>query len=252
MGVKVCTGNVCGFSSYRLAFVAGLEKQTQLFEKDCLRFDIEKRERYFVDHEKVETTMSGEQRWAEYERLIDGGLTWKAEKFQKGFLEKIKQGTCASIHGSDWPKVKEKFLSSKGWKSPNLNKIILGSAPRRFGKSVVMGGIHMNAYALVMPNSVQAGFSTGKRASKLTLEYAYKTLIASGYQNWIKKYNAEELEIANPDDPYQSSKMYFYPSNVRVCCQKKIFFEFSKTNGWFSYFFLKEFMFFFEVNRDRL
>lgn len=206
-----------GFSCYRPAFVDGLANHKKHYEAYMKQYQILPRERYFVNPPVTKHRVSGEQRWAKYESLLNGGLVWKLHKFQLTFLEKIKMATCSVIHGEDWKSVQEKFLSERGWDSKMLNPFVLGSAPRRFGKSVVVGGVHIVAFAISMPNSVQAMFSTGRRASQNTLNYAYKTLVAAGYKDWIKKYNQEELEIADPETPYQTSKMFFYPSNAKVC-----------------------------------
>lgn len=205
-----------GFSSYRAAFVSAIKNHENGYADYMKEYEALPRERYFVEPPQKDTRMSGEQRWAFYEDLINGGLKWKLSLFQNMFMDKIKMATCSLVHGEDWKAVQEVFLKERNWTSSNLSPFVLGSAPRRFGKSVVVGGVHVVAYALAMPNSVQAMFSTGRRASQNTLSYAYKTLVASGYKDWIRKYNQEELEIANPDDPTQTSKMFFYPSNAKV------------------------------------
>lgn len=205
-----------GVTSYR-RYILGV------FESKAAKLKNGITEQMFVTKEemmeppKKKVDMSGDERFALYERLLEHDLVlWKLHKFQLAFLDKIKMATAPLIYGREWDDAKERVCAQRKWKLQNMSRFVLGSAPRRFGKSVLLAK-HMVAFALVMPNSVQAGFSTGRRASSNTLGLAARTLVAQGLSSWIVKYNQEELWIADPEDRFQPRKMFFYPSNARVC-----------------------------------
>jgi hypothetical protein len=173
------------------------------------------------EEEDEQKTLSGEERWHQYIKYMESGLKlWKLHVFQREFFDRIKMATAPLVYGSDWDDVKESVCAENGWKLGGMSRFVLASAPRRFGKSVAIGK-HLIAFALVMPNSVQAGFSTGRRASSNTLNIAVRTLVANGMSDWIVKCNQEEFWIADPEDRYQPRKMFFYPSNAKVTIEKK-------------------------------
>jgi hypothetical protein len=156
----------------------------------------------------------GEKRWATFEFYLgEGNPMYVLSTFQLQFLEKIKMALAPSIHGKDWSRVKERFCKERGWKDEDLNRFLLGMAPRRFGKSVLVGGKLMFAYMMAMPGEKVAGFSTGRRASKATLDLARNVINASNIR--ILKSNDEEIVVLHPFTK-QETKLSFFPSNPRV------------------------------------
>jgi hypothetical protein len=210
-----------GITSYRRYFL-------DMFETKAEKLLDEVKEQMLVSKAEMmepvldkKSEMSGEERFAEYERLLEEGLClWKLHNFQRAFLEKIKMATCPLIYGAEWDDARERVCAQRNWKIQNMSRFVLGSAPRRFGKSVVVAK-HLIAFALVMPNSIQAGFSTGRRASSNTLALAARTLVAQGLSDWIVKFNQEELWIADPNDRFRPRKIFFYPSNAKVTNYRK-------------------------------
>ena len=110
--------------------------------------------------------------------------------------------------------------------------MILAKAPRRFGKSIAgdqmnlffckyvdekknIVGMIVIAFALVMPGSTQAIFSTGRRASRNLLEICYKHLVDLGLSDREVGFNQENLFIKDPESG-KISKIYCYPSNSKV------------------------------------
>jgi hypothetical protein len=84
------------------------------------------------------------------------------------------------------------------------------------------------SYAIVMENSTQSIFSTGRRASRNLLEICYKQLNDLGLASWadtlvfflfflIKKirFNVEQLFLKNPFTG-KISKIFSYPSNPKI------------------------------------
>lgn len=66
---------------------------------------------------------------------------------------------------ADWERAGPQVIKQKGWKAKDLSKVKMGQAPRRFGKSVTVGRL-ASTFGKCKPGSVQAIFSTGRRASK--------------------------------------------------------------------------------------
>jgi hypothetical protein len=112
-----------------------------------------------------------------------------------------------------------------------MSKMVMAKAPRRFGKSVAVG-MAIVAFAIVMSDTTQSIFSTGRRASKNLLEICYKQLVDLGLGSWeagvcgffylvrlttIKKsgINQENLFIKNPFTG-RISKIFSYPSNPKI------------------------------------
>lgn len=94
--------------------------------------------------------------------------------------------------------------------------MVMGKAPRRFGKSVSVGMVVI-ALALVLIKSevVQSIFSTGRRASRNLLQIAYNRLCDLGLQDRVERFNQEELFITDPLTG-GVAKIYCYPSNSKI------------------------------------
>lgn len=173
---------------------------------------------YFLHNEEADEICPGEKRWMRFCMLVGSGkgsLKWKLHTFQKEFMKIIKMALAPLIWGIDWEANKARVCESEGWNLSDLNRFCLGSAPRRFGKSVVVA-MCMAAFALSMDGSVQCCFSTGRRASEGTLKIVKNTLAESGYAHLFVKANSEALEIRSIEDRNKISTMRFFPANATV------------------------------------
>ena len=148
-----------------------------------------------------------------YEEILERGFVWRRHRFQKGFHDECVKALAPSIVGRDWDRVGPRIIKERLWL--HLAQIVIAKAPRRFGKSA---GVGMNAatYAEVMHGSVQAIFSTGRRASRNLLDICYKMIIERGLGPYICRYNQEELWIKFPDG--KTSKIFSYPANAKISC----------------------------------
>lgn len=108
----------------------------------------------------------------------------------------------------------------------NGSSMLLGIAPRRFGKSMAIAML-MATGALVVPHLIQAVFTTSQRISGNMGEYVRNMIIKSGNGHRIKKFGEETIEIWG-DSPGDIRKINCYPANPRIsiekCCRVCFFF----------------------------
>ena len=94
---------------------------------------------------------------------------------------------------------------------------VLFMAPRRFGKTV---SVAMFAAALLMSSesSVQAIFSTGKRASGMLLEQIFKfyDAVGPGLGMTLVKKNMETLQVRGPGGGDDVRKIFGYPADAKT------------------------------------
>lgn len=135
------------------------------------------------------------------------------DKFQTRFSERASQMLAANIVGAQWTAIGPRLCREYEWPMQRMPKMLLGQAPRRFGKSVGLGTIMLN-YALSVSGCILSAFSTSKRASQKLKAKVLQICIESGYEDWIYRSGEEQLYLRDPNDPNDTTRqMNFYPSN---------------------------------------
>jgi hypothetical protein len=135
------------------------------------------REQDAVNPPRVFESSVGEKRLRDFEDILENGFTWKRGRFQREFHDNCTNVMSSSLVGQDdWAKIGTNIAKSRGW--TKQSKLILGKAPRRFGKSSSVGMLAIaRAEVLIARNQyaraddLQAIFSTGRRAS--TSKYSF-------------------------------------------------------------------------------
>ena len=118
-----------------------------------------------------------------------------------------------NIVGPQWTSIGSRLSREFGWKLKRMPKMLLGQAPRRFGKTISLGGIMLN-YALEVPGCIQSAFSTSKRASQKLKSKVQQIFIESGLESWIFRSGEEQLYLRDPENTSDIIRqMNFYPSN---------------------------------------
>jgi hypothetical protein len=148
----------------------------------------------------------GIARFREFEQLLESGFSWGRHHFERMFHNQCLTALAPTLFGDDeWASYGSDLIQERGW--TQLSKMVIGTAPRRFGKSVSLAKVVAAlAYALLMH---RAGlnfteynitvFSTGKRASILLSNYVKKFLTELGLMDKetceITKQTEERLEL---------------------------------------------------------
>lgn len=148
----------------------------------------------------------GLARFRAFERTLEGGFSWGRHHFERMFHAKCLTALAPTLFGADeWATYGADLVQERGWSL--LSKMVIGTAPRRFGKSVSLAKVVAAlAHALLMH---RAGlnfteynitvFSTGKRASILLSNYVKKFLAELGLMDKenceITKQTEERLEL---------------------------------------------------------
>ncbi len=96
----------------------------------------------------------------------------------------------------------------------NNSKMLLGVAPRRFGKSIAIAML-MAAGALVVYKLTEAVFATSQRISGNMGEYVKEAINMSGNAHRIVKFG-EELILIQGDSPEDFRKINCYPANPKI------------------------------------
>lgn len=129
----------------------------------------------------------GIARFRKFEQLLESGFSWGRHHFERMFHNKCLVALAPTLFGEDeWATHGSDLIHERGWTL--LSKMVIGTAPRRFGKSVSLAKVVAAlAYALL---AHRAGlnfteynitvFSTGKRASILLSNYVKKFLTELG------------------------------------------------------------------------
>lgn len=173
---------------------------------------------------------TGERRLRLMEQILEHGPEnrteddlWGRHYFERWFHAKCVIALARLLVGKDWSAVCADIISRRGW--TQVTNLVLGMAPRRFGKSVSVAkvfavlvyvmltmreGLGLNEYNVAV-------FSTGKRASVLLMQYAVRFLMDLGLGGLITRQNQEDLwlEIGTPGTAdYLIIKARFLPASV--------------------------------------
>lgn len=160
--------------------------------------------------------LNGEQKFYLFYGFVQQKYMWKPHVFQTRFLKCILQAVAELLIGKDWAVYGVRIMRRFGW--TKIIKQCMASAPRRFGKTVMMALVIISvAYCCTTRQCV---FSTGQRACDAMRETVIKVLVDSGLSHWIRSSNKECVEIWNIDG--KVSSMHFFPANPDVCCARAV------------------------------
>lgn len=131
---------------------------------------------------KIANEGHGITRFREFEQLLETGFSWGRHHFERMFHAICVITLAQTLFGDEWSIYGSDLVQERGWQM--ISKMSIGTAPRRFGKSVSLAKVVAAlAYCLLMH---RAGldldtynitvFSTGKRASVLLSNYVKKFL----------------------------------------------------------------------------
>lgn len=164
----------------------------------------------------VET--DGENRLRNFLQRFSDGFKFqnrplRFEKFQLKFIDMVAPVLAPNIVGPQWTAIGPRLSREFGWPLKRMPRVMLGQAPRRFGKTVSLGAIMLN-YALEVPGSIQSAFSTSKRASQKLKAKVAQMCTESGLDAWVYRSGEEQLYLRDPDNPLDITRqMNFYPAN---------------------------------------
>lgn len=125
----------------------------------------------------------GLERFKKFAQLLESGFTWGRHHFERMFHNICLTALAPTLFGEEeWAIYGNDIIVERGWTL--LSKMAIGTAPRRFGKSVSLAKVVAAlAYALLIHRAGLAFteynvtiFSTGKRASQLLSNYVRKFL----------------------------------------------------------------------------
>ncbi len=204
-------------------------------KRNIKRLRLYTRDRYIHDPPKTIRLISGEERLKKFEWILENGFKLKRHLFQREYHEKAIETLAPQIVGEDWSIIAPAIAKRKGWDLKNASKMLLASAPRRFGKSTASSQIAA-AYAIVVPNSVQSIFSTSQRISFYLGEMIYKMIGEYGWDDHVEKFGKERMIIrGDTDDDKDIRIISYYPGNSKVCMLISFFyFVFLFTSCHFS------------------
>lgn len=164
----------------------------------------------------VET--DGENRLRNFlQRFTDGfrfqNKPLRFEKFQLKFIDMVAPVLAPNIVGPQWTAIGPRLSREFGWPLKRMPRVMLGQAPRRFGKTVSLGAIMLN-YALEVAGCIQSAFSTSKRASQKLKAKVAQMCTESGLDAWVYRSCEEQLYLKDPENPLDIIRqMNFYPAN---------------------------------------
>ena len=154
---------------------------------------------------------SGAAQLAELFRLLDNFPGFQRSKVQK----QLHLGMCGSIlqrvfcNESD----SEMKMAQMHYKIQSAKQQFMAITPRRFGKTTAVA-MFCAAFALAVPGSVTAIFSTGRRASNLLLQQIKSMLISvPGAEAKIVSSNVETIHLC---DGGLTSKISSFPGQART------------------------------------
>lgn len=169
---------------------------------------------------------SGMKRFDYFQQVLEHGFgdNWERAYFQTEFHNLCSCALSQLILGNDWQKEGKGLMKAWGWKL--ISKMLIGLAPRRFGKSACMGMLVAalsDAFLTILPDLqskrdklVETVISTGKRASGGLSTYVKDFIALRGLDQYIDKYTDETITLLkyNPNTGRNFTIfLNFYPSN---------------------------------------
>ncbi len=191
-----------------------LEKEL-LEAKNCM---LHRRERYITDPPNHEKGIDGEERVRLFEDYLENGFRWRRHMFQRAFHDKALMVLAPLILGEDWDVVGPALVKQRKWPMERNSRMLLGRAPRRFGKSVAVS-MTAAAMLLTVPYITQAIFSTSQRVSIYLGEKIRDDITDAGHGDRIIRFGQERMDIrgppGSPEDDIRT--VFYYPANAKIC-----------------------------------
>jgi hypothetical protein len=204
--------------SRREVFLESVDSCLKRYEVEARQFKIRRRDDCAQEIDIGERS-SGEERFRRFRWLIENAF-WKPALFQQEFISQSIQVLAELVVGpEDWPQLGPILIAENDWDMSRNNKMLLGMAPRRWGKSIVLAMI-IAAALLVIPKLTAAVFATGQRISSGMGHYIREALEMSGNAHLIIRQNEELIEIRG-DTPGDTRTVNCYPATAQISFRKK-------------------------------
>lgn len=190
-------------------------------EDACIKRHIEQSQAHDAEFANRRVNkFTGRQRLFKFINIVRSGLSMHPHLFQKQFFDAILPGLAPLIMGDDWQTEGVAIMQQMGWK--RINKQSMASAPRRFGKTVLLAIIQIALAHCVQCK--QSTFSTSQRASNGLREYVLKIIHDSNLSHILDARGQERVTIFCIDDDGRQSILMFLPANpeVRTTCTHSI------------------------------
>ena len=128
--------------SYR-AFHSVFSDVLEYHRNDCVqefkKFAAPTLDEHYISPQKKKAEVTGESELRKFEDILENGFQWRRHRFQREFHAEITKALAEQIVGADWERIGPRLIEQRGWNK--IAKMVLGKAPRRFGKSVAIGMI---------------------------------------------------------------------------------------------------------------
>lgn len=173
-----------------------------------------------IERINVSRYITSEVRTREFVTRQLTGLGSQPQKAQATFMMMIAMHLAPVVAGDDWKDVGPNLCSEMGWSMTQFAKILLISAPRRFGKTRTVSMMVIN-YALSVPGTIIMVYSTSQDTSNLLRKDVEQCLSDAGEMEFAGKrvkltdlkgkYGERQLHLFSPYKPGVSSVIYFCP-----------------------------------------
>lgn len=160
----------------------------------------------------------GLRRFKNFATTLDSGFQWGRHHFERKFHDECLKALAETLFGDEWHTYGLETVRERKWDI--TSKMVIGSAPRRFGKSVSLSKVEaalaqsllMDTQGLDFTEYHITNFSTGQRASRLLSQYVKKFLKELGLYDYcnVVTDNSEEIVLTNNG---MTVTFKFLPSN---------------------------------------
>ena len=185
------------------------------------------------DDEETTIVVTDEIRTGEFVTRQRVGIGTTPRKVKKTFMMSAAMILAPVVAGDSWRDIGPELCSEMNWPFAKSYKIMLASAPRRFGKTRFVSMVILN-YALSCPGVVVVVFSTSQDTSNLLSEDVRNLIAAAGsvefvgvkftISDLVTKSAQKELKIRSPYNLDQESTIYFKPGLNKQNMDKQVCF----------------------------
>lgn len=180
-------------------------------------------------------------RFKKFENLLESAFKFGRHHFERKFHEICKIALSQTLFGpEEWATNADAIIQERGWKQ--LSKLAIGTAPRRFGKSVSLAKVVAAlAYCMLMHRQGLdrdvyniTVFSTGRRASELFSDYVKTFMDEIGLMEQVRvvKYAMEKIVLERDGMrvifmflPANPNTYVFFSFSLCVCVCFYFFFQ---------------------------
>lgn len=154
------------------------------------------------------------------EDLLENGFNASPHIVQRQIAQAVINAIAPQLMGdAEWERMGSAICEERDWDS--VIKLVLASAPRRFGKSQIIAmlivAVSITIHTFTERNFTQVVLSTGRRASWLMRDYVVKFIREAGWGDHIQKEGGEEVILRkHPNRKSPASHLFFYPANPKV------------------------------------